>query len=198
MKEQVGWAIDDQFGLYYITCTVVGWVDIFTREECSKIVVRSLEYCQREKGLNVYAYVIMSSHLHLILQAKEESIGLSGIIRDFKKFTSKALLDWILNDKRESRADWLKVVFKFHGDKNGNNKYYQVWKQDNHPKVLLHPRFIRQKLAYIHNNPVKSGLVTEPEYYKYSSASQYINGSEEGPLRERLLDFGVEEGYVFT
>jgi len=197
MKERKGYNIDDQYGMYFITCTIVGWVDLFTREECAQIITRSLGYCLREKGLIIYAYVIMSSHLHLIVQAKEGSDGLSAIIRDFKKYTSKALIDWILSDSKESRSDWLKVVFKYHGDRNSNNKLYQVWQQDNQPKVLLHPKFIRQKLDYIHMNPVKSGAVFEAQDYKYSSARQYITGQDSDILQVEIIDPGIEEGYVF-
>ena len=103
----------------------------------------------------------------------------------------------MLNDDRESRSDWLKVVFKYHADKNGNNKLYQVWQQNNQPKALVHPKFIRQKLDYIHMNPVKSGVVLEPEAYRYSSARQYITNEQSDILNVELLDLGVNEGYVF-
>ena len=86
------------------------------------------------KGLILSAYSIMSSHIHLIATASEASNGLSGIIRDIKRHTSQALLKWIL----ESRKEWLKVVFAYHAKNNKRNSKYQVWRQDNKPKELMH------------------------------------------------------------
>jgi len=136
MKEVKGYKITDQYGCYFVTFTIVGWVDIFTRKECKDIVISSLEYCQKNKGLKVHAYVIMSSHIHMVISAKEESIGLSNIIRDLKRHTSKILLEWVLESGRESRKEWLRVVFNYHAKHNSNNTNYQVWKQDNKPKVF--------------------------------------------------------------
>jgi REP element-mobilizing transposase RayT len=87
-SEPKGYVITDQYATYFVTFTTVGWVDVFTRKELKEIIIESLKYCQKEKGLIIHAYVIMSNHLHLILRAKEGSAGLSAIIRDFKKYTS--------------------------------------------------------------------------------------------------------------
>ena len=87
-KDRGGYNITDQYGMYFVTFTVVGWVDLFTRLECKRILVDALKYCQQNKGLKVHAYVIMSSHVHLILSSSSESKGLSSIIRDYKSHTS--------------------------------------------------------------------------------------------------------------
>ncbi|NNK90713.1 MAG: transposase [Saprospiraceae bacterium] len=154
MSKRPGYNITDQFASHYMTFTAVGWVDIFTRKQCKDIIIDSMKYCQKNKGLVVQAYVIMPSHLHVIWKAEEGSIGLSAIIRDFKKHTSKSLISWVLNNKKESRRHWMKLVFKYHAKYNKNNINYQVWKRGNRPKLLLYPNFIYQKLFYIHNNPV--------------------------------------------
>ena len=197
MTEQKGYIITDQYALYFITMTIVGWVDLFTRKECRDILVDSLLYCIEKKGLRVHAYVIMSSHVHMIVSARQESEGLSSIVRDFKKFTSKALLDWILKGTTESRKEWLELVFKYHAKYNKNNKTYQLWQRNNQPKLCLHPKFIRQKIEYIHQNPVVAGIVDNAEEYKYSSARNYLN--DEGSLIDvDVIDFGVEQGYVMV
>ena len=190
-----GYTISDQYAAYYVTFTIVGWVDLFTRLACKGILVDSLRYCQQHKGLVIHAYVIMGSHVHMVLRAAEGSIGLSGIIRDFKKFTAKELLNWVLTSGQESRKEWLEMVFKYHGKHNSNNTKYQVWRQDNQPKILLHPRFIGQKLDYIHNNPVVAKIVERPEDYWYSSARNYL-GIPHSVLDVEVIDFGVQEGYV--
>jgi len=83
MSDRDGYIITGQYAIYFLTFTIVGWVDIFTRKECKDIIVDSLKYCNKNKGLSIHAYVIMSNHIHLIVSAREDSGGLSGIIRDF-------------------------------------------------------------------------------------------------------------------
>ena len=117
----------------------------------------------------------MESHLHLILSAGEKSQGLSAIIRDFKKHTAKQILKWVQSGKGESRREWILMVFRYHAKYNKRNAEFQVWQQDNHPKELYYPRFIMQKLAYIHQNPVVSGIVDKEEEYLHSSARNYAD-----------------------
>jgi len=197
MSTRSGYYISDQYAMYFLTFTVVGWVDIFTRKACKDLFIDSLKYCQKNKGLIVHAYVIMSNHVHLVLRAEDESAGLSAIIRDLKKFTSKELLKWLLNNPVESRKDWMEVVFRHHAKYNKRNKTYQLWKQENRPKIMLHPKFIGQKLEYIHNNPLKAGIVDQPEDYIYSSARNYMD-RDDYVLEVSVLDFGVQEGYVMV
>jgi putative transposase len=187
----------NSFPYHFITLSIVGWVDLFTRQECRDIMIESFKYCQKNKGLVINAYVIMSNHIHMIIRANENSDGLSAIIRDMKKHTSKELLKWVRESNKESRKEWLEVVFKYHAKYNSNNKNYQIWQQNNQPKVCLHPKFIAQKIDYIHNNPVAAGIVDRPEDYLYSSARNYLD-IEHAILKVSVLDFGVEEGFVMT
>ena len=138
----------------------------------------------------------MSSHIHLILSAKSNSQGLSSIIRDYKSHTAKELIKWIESGIGESRRDWLKIVFSYHAKYNNRNSKYQIWIQDNQPKECLHPKFIMRKINYIHNNPVENGIVSEPIDYLYSSARDYYEMAND-LLQVDLIDFGVQEGYVF-
>ena len=91
MSADGGYKIRDQFGTYFITLTVVGWLDLFTRKQCKNIVINSLAHCQQSKGLRIHSYVIMPSHLHMIVTADEGSEGLSNILRDMKSYTAKEL-----------------------------------------------------------------------------------------------------------
>ena len=108
-----GYQIKDQEGLYYLTLQVVGWADIFTRKIYREIVIDSLKYCQYKKGLEIYAYVIMSNHIHLL--AKSANGNLSGIIRDFKRHTSKKIVKQVI-EGNESRREWLINIFEFAGN----------------------------------------------------------------------------------
>ena len=164
---------NDQFAMYYMTFTLVGWVDLFTRKQCCQILIDSFTYCQLNKGLLLNGYVIMGSHLHLIAGAQEGSSGLSAIVRDFKSHTSRKIIEWITDNRKESRRKWLDMIFRYHGKYNSNNQTYQVWQQHNRPKQCITPGFTLQKLNYIHNNPVKAGIVDRPEDYRLSSARNY-------------------------
>ncbi len=166
-----GYKITEKDGLYYLTFQIVGWIDIFTRKVYRDIVIDSLQYCQRHKGLEVIAYVIMSNHIHLL--ARSQCGDLSGTIRDFKNFTSKKFLK-ILEDKQESRRDWMRVVFEYHG-KFKKNQSFQIWTHENHAELIYSQKFIEQKIEYIHNNPVAAGIVEKPEDYLYSSARNYAD-----------------------
>jgi REP element-mobilizing transposase RayT len=168
--------ITDQNGLYFLTFTVVDWVDVFTRKEYKLAIVDSMNYCIKEKGLQVFAWVIMSNHIHVIWQARE-GFGLSSIIRDFKKFTAKKILSMI-QVEQESRKVWLLRKFEYAGKKLKRITKYKFWKDDNHAIYLdpFQPELINQKLDYIHDNPVATMLVEEPQHYVFSSAVDYCGG----------------------
>ena len=190
-----GYRIADQYATYFLTFSVVGWMDLFTRRECKDILIDSFKYCQEKKGLMLYAFAVMESHIHLIASADYKSSGLSDIVRDFKKFTSKAIIHWIQDNPAESRRDWLDVVFKYFGKYNPRNTTYQLWQQDNCPKVCLMPEFTMQKVNYIHYNPVVAGIVDIPSHYRYSSARNYA-GMDDVVLDVIVLDYGPMVGYV--
>ena len=175
---------DNPEGMYYISFATIGWIDVFTRSIYKDIVVDSLKYCQKEKGLILYAWVIMSNHIHLIAEAKEGYL-MQNIIRDIKKFTSKQILETIENTKIESRKNWMLAIFKNAGEYNSNNKYFQFWQQNNQPIELFSNKVIEQKLDYLHNNPVEAGIVDFAEDYIYSSARNYAG--KEGLIEVELI-----------
>jgi len=168
--------------LYFITFQIVGWLDIFTRKNYKEVVAESMKYCQLHKGLNLYAYVIMSNHIHLL--ANSENGDLSGFIRDFKRFTSQKFFE-IMDSDIESRRDWMKMVVEYHG-RYKINQTRQIWTHENHAELIYGQNFLEQKLAYIHENPVRAGIVAKPEDYLYSSARNYAD--MEGPIDIIKLD----------
>ena len=172
MKE--GYVIRDQTLPHYITTTVVDWIDIFTRQTYRDSIIESLDYCIKNKGMILYGYVIMSNHIHLIIQSEDGK--LSDLIRDFKKFTAKNILDKI-QVVPESRKEWMLERFKLAAEKHTRNKNYQFWQYGNHAEEIYTNKFMWSKLDYIHLNPVRAGLVEKASHYIYSSASNYINDS---------------------
>ena len=169
---------------HFITFTVVGWIDVFSREIYKEKLLDSLRFCIEEKGMVVYAWIIMTNHVHLIVSAKNNKIA--DIVRDIKKFTSRQIIDLISQNPHESRKEWMLNIFSFTGKSNNNNKNYQFWKQDYHPVELNTKVKFTQRLLYLHENPVRSGLVWEPWHYKYSSAIDYYT-NEKGLLKIELL-----------
>ncbi|NEM99422.1 REP-associated tyrosine transposase [Pontibacter burrus] len=158
-------------GMYFLTMTVVDWVDVFTRPIYRHIIVDALKFCQQKKGLKLYAWCLMSNHLHLIAVA-DEGKALSDILRDFKGFTSRQLVDAIQKEP-ESRRHWMLHRFEFSAKLNPKVRHYKLWQDGNEAKELYSNEFIDQKLNYIHQNPVRAEIVAEPEHYLYSSASNY-------------------------
>ncbi len=175
-----GYKIRNQAAIHFLTFAVVEWIDVFTRREYRDIVLDSIRYCQKEKGLLLHCWCIMSNHLHLIASARNHD--LSGVLGDFKKFTSKKIIGSIKQNKKESRRDWMLEIFNREGEKNSRNSEYQFWRQDNQPQELYSGKFIFQKMNYIHQNPVEAGIVERAEHYLYSSAKDYFHGRQCGLL----------------
>lgn len=181
-----GYIIRNQDRPHFITCTVVNWIDVFTRKSYRDILIDSLAYCIKEKGMILYGYVIMSNHIHLIVQSSKGKI--SALIRDFKKFTATQILQAIQNEP-ESRREWMMELFSKATETHIRNTNYQFWKYGNHPEEIYSSRFLWVKLNYIHQNPVYAGIVAMAEHYVYSSASNYARGK--GLLAVELVD-----GYI--
>lgn len=160
-------------GAYFISFSTVNWIDVFTRDAYFSCIIASLDYCRKNKGMEIYGYCIMHSHVHLIFRSSFNNP--SGLIRDFKGFTSRKLLKLIAENPQESRKKWMLDMFEKAGKKNSNVKYQQFWQQNNHAIEIWSLKVFEQKLAYIHNNPVEAGFVTNCIDWKYSSARNYGN-----------------------
>lgn len=176
----------DQQGLNFLTLTVVDWTDVFTRKQCRDIIIDSLKYCQTHKGLEIFAYVVMSNHIHLVARATKEETTLSDILRDFKKFTSSRIINWIKTSHKESRREWLLHRFSWNAKMNGGKRNYQLWQRSNYPTMLYSANVIWTKIQYIHLNPVRAGWVNQASHYVYSSALNYQG--EAGPVPVTVYD----------
>lgn len=162
----------------FITITVVDWVDVFIRLEYYKILDNSLNYCIENKGLKVHAYVYMTSHLHLIVSS--ETFELQDIFRDFKKFTSKRLIEAI-KDYPESRREWFLKKFKFAAKRIKRGVNYKFWKDGFHPVLLDTFKKIEQRVNYIHYNPVAARFVYHERDWINSSYAAYEDDNQEVP-----------------
>lgn len=174
----------DQQQAYFVSFATVHWVDVFTRSVYCDHVVDSFKYCQKEKGLIIYAWCIMPSHVHLIIGTNKEPM--QGVLRDLKSYTSRKIKEEIRSYPKESRKEWMLLLFERAGKENGNNRNWQLWQQHNHPIELSSNKIIDQKMEYLHYNPVAAGYVESPEHWIYSSARNYYG-------KQGLID--VELGF---
>ncbi|MEX0714969.1 MAG: transposase [Planctomycetaceae bacterium] len=150
---------------YFMTCTIVGWLPVFTRPEAAEIIYDSWRYLQRERDFKLFAYVILENHLHLIAAAPE----LADVMQRFKSYTARRIVD--LLERRAARV--LLRQLRFHKSPHKTESEYQVWQEGSHPKQIRSDRTMWQKLEYSHNNPVARGYVDDPVHWRYSSARNY-------------------------
>ena len=165
------YSIADQNAVCFLTFTITDWVDIFTHSCYRMVIADSLNYCIENKGLTIYAWCLMSYHIHLVAKANDGFL-LSDIIRDFKKFTAKKIIDMI-KEGPESRKEWLLYRFSFAGKFDHRIKNYKVWQDISHPILLESNHLIDQRINYIHQNPVRALIVQNEEDYIFSSAGDY-------------------------
>jgi len=153
---------------HFLTITIIEWIDIFTKPQYPQIIIDSLKYCQENKGLLLYEFVIMTNHLHLIVKAKEKN-KLSQIISDFKKHTTREILKELEEDNRKYILNLIKNSFAKKKDYQN-----QIWQRENYPEVIESEKFLLQKTNYVYNNPIKKGYVVKSEDWIYSSARNRI------------------------
>ena len=154
---------------YFVTCTTVGWLPVFTRAEAVDIVYDSWRFLQRERGFLIFGYVILENHLHLIARAPE----LSKRIGNFKSYTARRIID-LLDQKGEKT---LLEQLRFHKLKHKQDSEHQFWQEGSHPKQIQNDEMLWQKLEYVHFNPVQRGYIDDPLHWRYSSARNYAGQS---------------------
>ena len=160
---------------YFLTATLLHWHPLFGRPACAEVVLQSLRFLhEAEDGWTLYAYVIMENHLHWIAQ----SDMLSDTVRRFKSYTARRIVDR-LREAGSSAA----VRIPTHRNASSTARKHQVWKRDNRPKEIQGEQMFWQKVAYIHDNPVRRGYVADPLHWRYSSAPSYAGGQGLIPVK---------------
>lgn len=174
----------DNDKLYFVSFAITNWIDLFIREEYKEEILKSIKFCQANKGLELYGWCIMTSHVHLIIGTTGNP--LQNIMRDLKRHTSESLHKCILKNGTESRREWILWMCERAAKKNNNASKFQLWQPESHPIQLINIKMAHQKLDYLHYNPVDAGFVIKPEDWKYSSAIDYFGGK--GLLEIMMLD----------
>ena len=158
-----------QFGdpkaVHFLTCTVVEWLPVFTRPQAVQIIFDTWRYQQQHNNLRLFGFVILENHLHAIAQAD----NLPKTWANFKSFSARKII--ALLEQNHARPLLKRMAFAFKAKQA--DRHYQFWQEGSHPQVIEHDVVMRQKLDYIHNNPVKRGYVDLPEHWRWSSARNY-------------------------
>jgi len=172
-------------GLYFVSFAVVYWLNIFVREQYIEILLESLKFFQKEKGMEIFAWCIMTNHVHIVFRTITDDKP-EQVIGDLKRFTSKKIVTAIINNPNESKKEFFLNKFIEAGKKSSNVNKYQFWQHNNHPIEISDNKTMDIKINYVHNNPVKAGYVNIPEDYPYSSAKDYCG--EKGLLPDIVVE----------
>jgi len=151
---------------YFCTLTVRDWTPIFIDSRYIDPLIESLRYCRAHKALELFAFVVMPNHLHLIAAAPD----LHAVMRDYKRFTSRTIHDRLIADQRTTILKWLNSAAQ---SARRDRDEFSFWDDGFHPEALYSPDVLAQKLRYLHDNPVRKGLVASPQDWHYSSARWY-------------------------
>ena len=161
--------IHEPHAAHFVTGTIIEWLPVFTNATRCDILIHALSYCREHKALRIHAWVILDNHFHAILSAPD----LSRVLADFKRHTAKSLLAQLQADG----SDWLLDQLSYHRLKHKSESEHQIWQEGSHPQAIVSDEMMEQKLDYLHNNPVKRGLVASPEHWRYSSAHEWLPGA---------------------
>jgi REP element-mobilizing transposase RayT len=174
----------DKHYAYFVTWTVVSWLPLFAEPAYRQIVLDALNYLSTNKHTQLNAFVVMSTHIHAILWP-DDGIDLSDVTRDFKRFTSREISR---EAKRQGSDQFVKVFADSRlANRAQDTSQYQVWQESSHPEAIFTEKFARQKMDYIHFNPVKAGMVKTADEWPYSSARAYLLGEETYPPTDLLV-----------
>ncbi len=161
--------VNEKEQAHFVTSSVVAWLPVFTKAVRCDILVESLLYCRKEKGLKVYAWVILDTHFHAIVASSD----LSRVMADLKRHTARRLFEQLESEK----AEWLLNQLAYFRAAHKTESDRQFWQEGFHPQAIPSDEIMQQKLEYLHINPVERGLVASPEHWRYSSAHEWLAGA---------------------
>jgi REP element-mobilizing transposase RayT len=158
--------VTDTSSPHFLTATINNWLPLFTRPSAVQIILDSWEYLRKQSDFRLHGYVILENHLHLIATSPD----LAHDMQRFKSWTAREIL--MLLERQSSKR--LLELFALFKRRHKTQSDYQVWEEGSHPQLISSGDRMRQKLDYIHHNPVKRGYVDRPEHWRYSSARNYL------------------------
>jgi putative transposase len=160
-------------GCYLLTLNIVDKIDLFVRPAYKRVIADALNHFIQSQGLYLYSWCLMSSHLHLVLRTNDGAAP-AYFERDFKKYTTPALLKTI-EMEMDLRREWMFRLFEDYGLSLRRLEKYHLWQNCSSPLRIPNdqPRLLMDRIAHVHENPVREGIVDQPESYLFSSARDY-------------------------
>jgi REP element-mobilizing transposase RayT len=153
--------------LYFCTFSIVDWLPVFVSERPCQIVADSLRFCHEQKQLGIDAFVLMPTHLHLIVFDRDwNTLRLQQTLAEFRKFTGRQLADFCATGMPAFFSASLSAAA-------GDDRKRRFWQDTRHPEAITGENFHRQKRDYVHDNPRRKGLVMHPSFWRWSSARWY-------------------------
>ncbi|RHW20153.1 REP-associated tyrosine transposase [Pseudomonas jilinensis] len=151
---------------HFLTCTVVEWLPLFTRPVLVEILLDCWRHQRTHQDLRLYGYVVLENHLHFVAQSPD----LPKRVSAFKSYTARRIIDHLEHNGPWQALQRLRQYKRTHKV----DRTYQLWQEGSHAELVCSEAVMREKLDYIHLNPVKRGYVDRAEHWRYSSARNYI------------------------
>jgi len=155
----------------FFTATILYWKPLLLNNKYKDIIIESMKFLVKDKRVNIYAFVIMPNHIHLVWKVKDDKNS-SDVQRDFLKYTAQQ----IKSDLRSCNPELLREFYV-----GAIDREYQIWERNALTSRLPSDEIVEQKINYIHLNPTRGKWVLANEItdYKYSSARFYYEGIDE-------------------
>ncbi len=160
---------------FFVTTTIARFVPVFINEKYCDLLVRNIQFYQEKYRFDIFAYVIMPTHFHWVVGVDREKGLISDVMRDIKKYSAWDILEQL---RKDGDTDRLQVSRR--AARTRKDQRHRVWMERFDDKVIRDEEMMRSTIEYIHENPVKVGLVANPEDYRYSSARNYTRGDHSG------------------
>jgi len=173
-------------GVFFITTTFVDFKPLLLNDSYYRLIINSLSFMQRRGDFTLIAYSIMPTHLHLVLQISGQK-NLSDIMRDFKKYTSFRIRKRLENNGHHRMVESLRLP-------SGSRQVFKVWMDRFDDLLITNEETLRTKVEYIHQNPVRAGLVERDIDWSYSSARNYHLNDHS--LRRQMLPSDATDNVV--
>ncbi len=165
-------AIMNQYTIHTLKFEVCGYIDLFTHANYRDILIDSLQFARKNKGISLHAFCIMPSYLLLLVKANLP-FRLSDFIRDYKKFTHHLMMK-IIQTEEEERRLWMLHQFAYYASRHNRNEDYQIWTNNSSPHIINSLDEAINSKEVIEAEPLIKKIVKDKSAYIYSSAATYL------------------------
>jgi REP element-mobilizing transposase RayT len=152
---------------HYVTCVTYRRIPIFRSDSAANLLIEALVETKKRSRMKLIGYVVMPDHTHLILNPLDCDI--SKLMNSIKSASARSIIDWLIHNHHHQSLSKLELAVA-----QKRSHTHAVWQKGFSSIDLWSPKFVRQKLDYIHANPVRAGLCEHPAKWKWSSYRAYL------------------------